>query len=85
MPDWCPKCHGMLPPGLETCPRCGAKLDEAQEAPAFGPYIYQEPPQPQVSAKDIFYYSAYIIGILLIPLVIGLILALICIFVFNAR
>ena len=72
MPIWCPKCNAMLPEGLEECPRCGVRLGPSEK-------------EEGISRRDVAWLSAYTIGILLIPVVIGLILALICIFVFNAR
>ena len=32
MPDFCPKCNAMLPPGLEECPRCGKLLADEDKA-----------------------------------------------------
>lgn len=69
MPVWCPKCHAMLAEGSEECPRCGADLRSSAE-------------QEEFNRSDIALFSAYTIGILVIPLIIGLVLGLICIFVF---
>ena len=69
MPVWCPQCHAMLPEGSEKCPRCGANLGTSEQ-------------QDEFNRSDIALFSAYTIGILVIPLVIGLVLGLICIFAF---
>ena len=69
MPVWCPQCHAMLPEGSAECPRCGANLETSEE-------------QGEFSRSDIAWFSAYTIGILLIPLIIGLVIGLICIFAF---
>ena len=60
MPEWCPKCHAMLAPGLDKCPACGAHL------PKTDPSIF--------SNKDILAFSLYFLGIALIPvlLIIGI-------------
>jgi uncharacterized paraquat-inducible protein A len=71
MPEWCPQCNAMLPPGSKECPRCGAKLDGEGEQ--------------DVGNKEVFWLSAYTIGIVLIPLIIGLVIGLICIAVFLNR
>ncbi len=65
MPEWCPKCNAMLPPGLQNCPSCGAKLPSGQG--------------DQTSKKEIFWFSAYIIGLALIPILIALGIGLLCI------
>lgn len=74
MPVWCPECNAQLPEGLEKCPRCEAQLGTIQ--PEGGPGF---------NRSDIFWYSAYTIGIVLIPIVIGVIIGLICIFLFLAN
>jgi predicted amidophosphoribosyltransferase len=72
MPVWCPQCHAMLPEGLGKCPRCGARLGQAasEENEVF-------------SKKDMFWYSAYTIGMMLIPFVFILIIGLLCVWLFN--
>ncbi len=71
MPLWCPECHAMLPEGTQKCPRCGARLDlgESEE-------------QSDFSRSDFFWYSAYTIGIVLIPIIIAVLIGLICILLF---
>ena len=61
----------MLPPGAKECPRCGAKLAGEGEQGAGN--------------NEVFWLSAYTLGILLIPLVIGLLIGLICIVFFLTR
>lgn len=72
MPVWCPNCNAMLPEGLEKCPRCGARLDRSEQ-------------EGEIGRKDVAWISAYTIGILLIPLVIGLLIGLACILIFLYR
>jgi hypothetical protein len=62
----------MLPEGLEECPRCGARLNPAQK-------------EEEIGRGDVVWISAYTIGILLIPLVVGLLVGLACIFIFLLR
>jgi len=69
MPEWCPKCKAMLPPGLQKCPSCGAKLTAIQGN--------------ETSNKEIFWLSAYIIGIALIPILIALGIGILCIVFFR--
>lgn len=70
MPEWCPKCHAMLPPGLEKCPQCGTKLKSKQKISSSSGI--------DLSNKDIFWYSVYIIGIGMIPVIATLLLGLLC-------
>jgi hypothetical protein len=72
MPVWCPNCHAMLPEGLEECPKCGTHLGNPEE-------------EAKIGRSDIFWMSAYIIGIALILLVVLLVVVLSCILVFNLR
>jgi predicted amidophosphoribosyltransferase len=72
MPDWCPECNAMLVEGTEVCPRCGTRLSESGKEDSF-------------SSPDIAWFSAYTIAIVLIPLVIGIVIALLCLFVFFGR
>jgi predicted amidophosphoribosyltransferase len=73
MPVWCPSCNAMLPDGTRECPRCGAKIegDQSEDKEDF-------------SRADLAWYSAYTIGIVIIPIVIALAIGLICILVFVA-
>ena len=72
MPVWCPNCHAMLPEGLAECPKCGTRLGSPDE-------------EGEIGRKDIFWMSAYTIGIVLIPIVVILIVGLICILLFILR
>lgn len=72
MPDWCPECNAMLVEGTEECPRCGAQITKSEGEDAF-------------SGSDIAWFSAYTIAILLIPIVIGIAVALLCLLVFFGR
>ena len=72
MPDWCPECNAMLVEGTEVCPRCGAQLS------GFGG-------ETDFSRSDIAWFSAYTIAIVLIPLIIGIGVALLCLLVFFGR
>ena len=72
MPVWCPKCNAMLPEGLGECPRCGARLSSTEK-------------EGKISRSDVAWLSAYTIGILLIPLIVGLAIGLVCILVFLYR
>jgi predicted amidophosphoribosyltransferase len=72
MPDWCPECNAMLVEGTEVCPRCGAQLAGSAGGEEF-------------SNSDIAWFSAYTIAILLIPLIVGIAIALLCLLVFFGR
>ncbi|UCD40635.1 MAG: hypothetical protein JSV69_08465 [Chloroflexota bacterium] len=72
MPDWCPECNAMLVEGTKECPRCGAKI--------AGPGG-----EDDFSGSDIAWFSAYTIAILLIPIIIGIGVALLCLLVFFGR
>ena len=72
MPVWCPNCHAMLPEGIEECPKCGARLGSPEE-------------EGKIGRSEIFWMSAYSIGIALIPIIIVLIIGLICILLFSFR
>jgi uncharacterized paraquat-inducible protein A len=69
MPVWCHQCHAMLTEGSTECPRCGANLGISDDNEGF-------------SRSDIAWFSAYTIGILIIPLIIIVAIGLICIFAF---
>ena len=66
----------MLPEGLETCHGCGARLGKA---------IDQTTDDIEQNRSDIFWLSAYTIGIVLIPILIGLAIGLVCILLFVSR
>lgn len=68
MVEWCPKCNGQLPPGLEVCPRCGAQLRKPGKD------------TPEVSGKDIAWITGYTLMFMLIPLVIIVVVGLLCVF-----
>lgn len=72
MPDWCPECNAMLVEGTEVCPRCGTELAGQGEDSDF-------------SRSDIALFSAYTIAIVLIPLIVGIGVALLCLLVFFGR
>jgi hypothetical protein len=72
MPEWCPECNAMLVEGTVECPRCGAQLAGSGEGDEF-------------SNSDIAWFSAYTIAILLIPLIIGIAVALLCLLVLFGR
>jgi uncharacterized membrane protein YvbJ len=69
MVEWCPKCGAMLTPGTQKCPRCGKRQNK---------HNGDEP-----TARDIFWLSATTLGIVLIPLVIVVLVAILCIFLFH--
>jgi len=62
----------MLVEGTEECPRCGAQISGPGKGDDF-------------SGSDIAWFSAYTIGILLIPIIIGIAIALLCLLVFYGR
>ena len=74
MVEWCPKCHAMLAPGLEECPSCGEKLKPAKRA---NPLSGVEN-ATGLTGKDLFWLSAEIIVIGLIPILLGLAIAIAC-------
>ncbi len=69
MPVWCPDCHAMLAEGTEECPRCGAQINAPESGETF-------------SKSDIAWFSAYTIAIVLIPIIVGIGIALLCLFLF---
>ncbi|HZD55092.1 MAG TPA: zinc-ribbon domain-containing protein [Anaerolineales bacterium] len=73
MPVWCPNCGAILPDGTAECPRCGAKLERGQSED-----------EEDFSHEDLAWYSAYTIGIVIIPILIALAIGLICILIFVA-
>jgi hypothetical protein len=58
----------MLVEGTEECPRCGALIHEAETEDGF-------------SRSDVAWFSAYTIAILLIPIIVGVGIALLCLLV----
>jgi hypothetical protein len=66
MPIWCPKCHGMLPDGLEECPGCGAKLGSSQE-------------NETLSNREILLLSFEVLKYALLPLVVVIIIGALCV------
>jgi len=69
MPVWCPECNAMLAEGTELCPRCGAQINESSAEEGF-------------SRSDVAWFSAYTIAIVLIPIIVGIGIALLCLFLF---
>jgi hypothetical protein len=59
----------MLTEGTEECPRCGAKINDPDSDEVF-------------SREDIAWFSAYTIAIVLIPIIAGIGIALLCLFLF---
>jgi len=66
----------MLPPGLEVCPSCGARLKQSKSGIASLEAAGQK---PEVEGRDIFWLSAYILGIALIPILIAIAIGILCI------
>jgi hypothetical protein len=62
----------MLSEGPEECPKCGTRLGNPQD-------------DGQISHADIFWMSAYSIGIVLIPVVVILIISVLCILLIMLR
>lgn len=60
----------MLPEGTAVCPRCGTRLNAQQNG------------EEEASREDVFWYSAYIIGVVLIPILIAVVIGVICILIF---
>ncbi len=67
MPDWCPKCNAMLPPGLEECPRCGKKLSGTGEKPRA------------LENQDIANITLVVLGFAAIPIVVIILIAVVCV------
>lgn len=70
MPVWCQKCGAMLPEGLESCPRCGMKIN----SPATG--------DEDLNRQEISSLTMDVLRILLIPVLAALVLAFLCYFLF---
>ena len=64
--EWCPKCHAMLSPGTEKCPGCGARLKKQGMTDGW------------FDKRDIFWMSLYMIGLVAIPIVLFVVIALLC-------
>lgn len=60
----------MLPEGTTVCPRCGARLHPQQNG------------EEEASREDIFWYSTYMIGVVLIPILIAVVIGVICVLIF---
>jgi uncharacterized membrane protein YvbJ len=73
MPVWCPNCNAMLSDGTKECPRCGTKIDGGQSED-----------EEDFSREDLAWYSAYTIGIVIIPIIIAVAIGLICILILVA-
>ncbi|OGO65586.1 MAG: hypothetical protein A2030_02255 [Chloroflexi bacterium RBG_19FT_COMBO_50_10] len=56
MVEYCPKCNAQLPPGLQKCPACGHRLRSKS--------------MDEYTLKDIFWLTAAILGIVLLPVLI---------------
>ena len=61
--QFCPKCNAMLPPHLVECPRCGQNLAE---------------PSVDISAKEVFQLTGAVLLLALIPLVVIIGVAALC-------
>jgi len=65
MVEWCPKCNAMLSPGLEKCPVCGKRLKKASSS--------------EFTTRDIFWFTLYVLGIAMIPILIAIAIGVICV------
>jgi hypothetical protein len=63
----------MLSEGLEECPRCGTLLNQSGKGG-----------KSTDDRSTIFWLSAYTIGIVLVPIIAGVMIGLICILLFVA-
>jgi hypothetical protein len=59
----------MLAEGTGECPRCGALIKDPSSGEEF-------------SRSEIAWFSAYTIGIVLVPIIVGIGIALLCLFLF---
>jgi len=66
MVEYCPRCNAQLPPGLEKCPRCGKRLHSKNGE--------------EYTARDIIWLSISTLGIVLIPMLIIIGIAALCIY-----
>lgn len=65
MTDWCPHCGAMLTPGTKKCPRCGKRLPRRDNT--------------ELSIRDAFWLTLTTLGYVLIPLVVIIVVAVLCI------
>jgi hypothetical protein len=73
----------MLSEGVERCPVCGARLPPA-ERPAGGEIPASEASAGQkISRSETLGITAYLLSVLLIPLVVIIFLGLVCAVVVN--
>jgi hypothetical protein len=79
MPVWCPKCNSMLAEGLEKCPVCGARLPALVKDPPGGAGEPASPP----SRSETITITAYLLSVLLIPVIVLVIIGLICAMLVN--
>ncbi len=63
--QWCPKCSALLPNHLDECPRCQTKLKGGSSSGFTG--------------KDILHISAVMISVGIIPMLVVIAIAFICI------
>lgn len=80
MVEWCPKCHGMLTPGLDTCPVCGARLRSRWPFRRRKKTLTLDG-GAEIDTKEIIWLSAYIIGLALIPIIVVVLVAVLCVMI----
>jgi hypothetical protein len=73
MAETCYICHATISPGLEKCPNCGAPLGKSTDR-GF---------EQEFSAREILWYSAVMIGIVLIPILLIVVIGYICATLFK--
>jgi hypothetical protein len=64
----------MLPRGIDVCPICGARLGKSAQSKELS-----SDPATAIDGREIFWLSAYIIGIALIPILIFIVIGFLCI------
>jgi hypothetical protein len=57
----------MLSPGAEKCPACGKRLKKRGDA--------------EFTARDVFWFTLYLLGIAMIPILIAIAIGVICVLV----
>ena len=67
MVEWCPRCHAMLSPGVEKCPSCGKRIKKGGDS--------------LFTARDVFWFTLYLLGIAMIPILIAIAIGVICVLV----